>query len=155
MTSNRLLKSWAMPPVSWPDGFHLLGLRQAALALPQGLLDMLAVAEIMDHAGEVAPAIGLELADGQVERKGRAVLAPSAHLSADTDDLLDAGCQIVGDVAIVLRLVGLRHEHLDVLADQLGRAVTEQSLGRWVDALDEPAIIDGDDGRDGQFKDAP
>jgi hypothetical protein len=55
----------------------------------------------------------------------------------------------------VLRLVGLRHEHLDVLADQLGRGVTEQALGCGVYALDEPGIIDGDDGGDSRFKDAP
>ena len=136
-------------------GFHLLSLRQAPLALSQRLLDMLAVAEIMDHAGEVPPAIGGELADGQVERKGRAVLAPATHFSANADDLLDAGSQIVGDVAVVLGLVGLRHEHLDVLADQLRCAVAEQALGRRVCALDEPAVIDGDDGRDRRFQDAP
>ena len=40
---------------------HLLRLRKPPLALPQRFLDMLAVAEIMDHAGEIAPAIRLEL----------------------------------------------------------------------------------------------
>ena len=74
-----------------PDGLHLLRLRQPSLAFPQRLLDMLAVAEIMDHAGEVAPAVGLEFADRQMQRKGGAVLAPAAHLAANADDLLDAG----------------------------------------------------------------
>ena len=72
------------------DRFHFLGLRQAPLALPQRFLDVLAIAQVMDHAGEVAPALGREFADRQVERKGRAVLAPAAHLAADADDLLDA-----------------------------------------------------------------
>ena len=75
------------------DRLHLLRLRQAPLALPQRLLDMLAVAEVVDHAGEIAPAIGLELADRQMQRKRRAVLAPATHLAADADDLLDAGCR--------------------------------------------------------------
>ncbi|RPI33452.1 MAG: hypothetical protein EHM67_15360, partial [Hyphomicrobiaceae bacterium] len=39
-------------------GFHLLSLRQASLALSQRLLYMPAIAEVMDHAGEVSPAIG-------------------------------------------------------------------------------------------------
>src|SRR5512132_1628050 len=76
-------------------GFHFLGLRQASLALSQGLFDMFAVAEIMDHASEIPPAIGGELANGEVERKGRAVLAPAAHFSANADDLLNAGVEIV------------------------------------------------------------
>ena len=74
------------------NGFHLLRLRKPPLALPQRFFDMLAVAEVMDHAGEIAPAIRLEGADGQMQREGRAVLAPATHLSADADDLLDAGC---------------------------------------------------------------
>ena len=31
MTVSRLLKSWAMPPVSWPIGLHLLRLAQRLL----------------------------------------------------------------------------------------------------------------------------
>src|SRR5215475_10829453 len=34
MTVSRLLKSWAMPPVSWADGLHLLCLLQLRLRLP-------------------------------------------------------------------------------------------------------------------------
>ena len=107
-----------------PDGLDLLGLGQT-LALPECFLYMPAIAEIMDHAGEIAPAIRLELADGQMQRKGGAVPAAAAHLAADSDDLLDAGRLIVGDVAIMLRLVGLRHEDLDVLADQFRRIVEQ------------------------------
>ena len=51
-----------------------------------------------------APAIGGELAHGQVEWKTGPISAPAAHLAADADDLLDAGSQIVGDIAVVLRL---------------------------------------------------
>ena len=31
MTVSRLLKSWATPPASWPDRFHLLGLAELLL----------------------------------------------------------------------------------------------------------------------------
>ena len=73
------------------DGLHLLGLRQPALALPQRLLDMLAVADVVDHAGEIAPASASNSLTDRCSGKGRAVLAPAAHLSADADDLFDAG----------------------------------------------------------------
>jgi signal transduction histidine kinase len=50
---------------------------------------------------------------------------------------------------------GIAHEHLHVLADQLCRAVTEEALGRRIDALDEAAVVDGEDGRDRGLQDAP
>ena len=137
------------------DGLHLLRLRQPALALSQGLLDMLAVADVVDHASEIAAAVGFEFADRQVQREGRAVLAPATHFSTDADDLLDAGPDVVGDVAIVLGAVGLRHEHLDVLADELRGAVPEQPFGGRVDVSIRPRSINGDDGRDGRLQDAP
>ena len=144
-----------MPPVSWPDGLHLLGLRQASLALSERLLDMPAVAQIMDHAGEIAPAVGGEFTDRQVQRKGGTVLAPATHLASNADDLLDAGRLVIAEVAIMLRLVGLRHEHLHIQADQLRRVVAEQAFGRRVDALDQPAVVDGEDGGDGRFQNPP
>jgi hypothetical protein len=136
------------------DSLHLLGLRQAPLALPQRFLDVLAVAQVVDHAGEVAPALCGELAYREVERKRRAILAPPADLAADADDLPDAGRKVVGDISVMLRLVWLRHEHSDVLADQFRRAIPEQTLGRRVNALYEPLVIDGDDGGDGGLENA-
>ena len=89
-----------------------------------------------------------------MQRKGRAVLAAATHFAADADDLLDAGADIVGDVAIVLTAVRLGHEHLDVLADELGSVITEQALGGGVDVFDQSSIVNGDDGRNGQLQDA-
>ena len=73
------------------DGLHLLSLGEPALALSQRFLHMLAVTQVVDHAGEITPPVRFELADGEVEWEGRAVLAPTAHLAADTDDLSDPG----------------------------------------------------------------
>lgn len=50
-------------PRKLPDSFHLLGLSQASLALPQCLFDMHAVAQVVDHAGEITLALRGELAD--------------------------------------------------------------------------------------------
>jgi hypothetical protein len=94
-----------------PDSLHLLGLRQASLALPQRLLDMLAIAEIMDHASEVAPAIGGELADGQVEWKGGAILAPAPHFSA-TASFVTVAITTAAAVACLGRVEGWREPPL-------------------------------------------
>ena len=107
------------------DRFHLLRLPQSTLALPQRLFDMHAVADVMDHAGEVAPAISLNLADRQVQRKRRAVLAAATDLSANADDLPDPRANVVGDVTVMLSSVGLGHQHFDVLRDEFGGAVTK------------------------------
>ena len=115
---------------------------------------MHAVADVVDHAREIAAAVGLELADRQVQRKSRAVLAATTDFAADADDLLDARADIAGDIAIVLTPIWLGHQHLDVLADELGRAVTEQALGGRVDVLDQSPIANGDDGRNGRLQDA-
>ena len=61
-----------------PDGFHLLGLGKAALAFSQRLLDVLAVAQVVNHPREVAAAIGRKLADREMQGKGGAVLAAPA-----------------------------------------------------------------------------
>ena len=116
---------------------------------------MLTVADVVDHAGEIPAAFGFEFADRQMQRESRTILAPPTHFSTDADDLFDAGPGVVGDVAIVLGAVGLRHEDLDVLPDELRGAVPEQPFGRRIDRLDQAAVIDGDDGRDRQLQDAP
>ena len=76
--------------------------------------------QVMDDPGKVTLAVDLILADREMHGKGRAVLAQARHLTADTDDLALTGLQIVADIAVVLAPVGLGHEHLDVLPDQLG-----------------------------------
>ena len=53
--------------------------------------------------------------------KVRAVLAQAdLDLAADADDLLLAGLPVICEVAVVLAVVWLGHEHLDVPADDLG-----------------------------------
>jgi hypothetical protein len=87
------------------DRLHLLGLRQAPFALAQRLLNVLTVTQVMDHTGKIPPAVGRELTDREMQRKGRAVLAAAADLAANADDLLHARPQVIGDVAVMLRLV--------------------------------------------------
>ena len=56
-----------------------------------------------------------------------------------------AGLEMLTNVVVVLVPVGLGHQHLDVLPDQLGCVVSEQLFGSRVDALDNAYRIDGND----------
>src|SRR5262249_34092894 len=85
--------------------------------------------------------------------EGRAILPAPAHLAPDSDDLLNPGRGIIGDVSVVLGAVGLRHQDLDVLAHELVSGIPEQPLGGRIDRLDQAEVVDGDDGSDGGFED--
>ena len=76
-------------------------------------LQLLAVGDIADHAGEKAQVI--DLADGQVHRKRGTVLAHAGNLTAHADDVWSPGFQVAGDVVVVLVTVRRRHEHANVL----------------------------------------
>ena len=51
--------------------------------------------------------------------------------------------------------VGRGHEHLDVLADDLGLRIPEQPFRGRVHRFDGPQLINGDDGVDGRVQDRP
>jgi hypothetical protein len=115
---------------------------------------MLLVTEIMDHACKIAPAIRFEFAVGQVQRKRRAIFAPTASLATDADDLLDAGLEVVAQIAFMLGLVRLWRQHLDILAGQFRSSVTEKAFRRPIDGFDPTTVINRDDGRYGRLQDA-
>ena len=122
-------------------GLHLLGLDQL-------LFGALAVGEVMNDADEDGFAVLLGLADRQVHRKGRAVLAPALNFPADADDLAFAGPVEIVDVAVMLFAVVPRHQHLDVVADDLAGGVFEQPLAGRVEHHHVAAGIDQDDAVD-------
>ena len=93
------------------------------------------------------------LADRQVQRKRRAVLAAPGHLAADADDLLDAGREIAREVAVVLLVIRRRHQHVDVAPEHFGLAVAEQPLGGRIERFDAAVRVDDDDAVDGRFDD--
>ena len=111
------------------------------------------VGDIAGDAGEHALVAHVQFADREVHGEGGAVLAQADDLAADADDLLLAGGQVVVQVAVVLVPVGLGHEHLDVLADDLGGRVAEEPLGRRVHRLDLAVRVDGEDRVDGRVED--
>ncbi len=99
------------------------------------------------NPGELAFAADRHFADRQVQRKRRAVSPKARDLSADADDLLHARLEIPGEVAIVFLVIRRRHQHVDVPADDLGLAISEQSLGGRIERFDAPVGIDDDDRR--------
>ena len=119
------------------DGLHLLRLDEL-------LLGALALGQIVDDADENRLAVLLRLADRQVHREGRAVLALADHLAADADDLASAGAVIIVEIAIVLVAIRRRHQHLDVLADDLARPIAEQRLAGRIEHQDTPRGVDQD-----------
>ena len=51
-------------------------------------------------------------------------------------------------------VVGLRHQHADVLADDVGRGVAEYPFGGAVEGFDDALFADDSDGVDGRIDDA-
>ena len=101
--------------------------------------------QVVDDSGKMTLAVNLVLADREMHREGCAVFAPARDLAADVDDLVLARLTILTNIAVVLALVGLGHEHPDILPDQFGSGVAEQPFGRGVDALDDAGRVDRDD----------
>src|SRR5262249_32073548 len=89
----------------------------------------------------------------QVHREGAAVLAPPDDLPPAADDPRLGGAQVVGQVAVVLAAVGVRHQHPDVLADDLAGRVAEQPLHRRVDGFDHAPLVNSDDAVDDVVQD--
>src|SRR3974390_196559 len=93
------------------DGFHLLRLSQIFFHfLPGG--------EIANESCEDAISSGLaNLANRQLHGKDASVLLSRLNGPADADDALLARALIASKIAVMLPLVGIRHQHFAVLTD--------------------------------------
>ena len=67
------------------------------------------------------------------------------HFSADADNFFLPGLTIFLKVAVMLLAIRFWHEHLDVLANDLGGWMTEKALARRVHGLHQADFVDGDD----------
>ena len=119
---------------------------QFGLQLLQTRLGLLALGEIADKAGEKVLRAGPHLADRQLHRKGRAILALPDHDAANADDAALAGLHVAGKIAVVLPAIRRRHQHLDVLPDDFSAPITKQPLGRGTERLHDAAVVDHDHG---------
>jgi hypothetical protein len=95
------------------------------------------------------------LADRQMQREGRAVAAAPGHFAADADNLLHAGGVVARQVRVVLLAIRRRHQHGDVLSDDIAFRVAEQPLGRGIERLDAAVRVDDDDRVNGRLDDRP
>src|SRR3989304_7410611 len=101
------------------------------------MFGLLPLGEIADEAGEEAAFPRLHLADCKLHGEGRAVLAQAGDHPVDADDALFAGGEIARDVAVMLLAVGRRHERADVMADHRRLLVTEETLRRGAERLND------------------
>ena len=74
-----------------------------------------------------------------------AVVPKGRDLSANADDLLHTRLEILGEVGVVLLVIGRRHQHVDVASQDLVFAVAEQAFRGWIERLDAAAFVDDDD----------
>ena len=108
-------------------------MNQLALQFLQSGLGMLAFGQVADEAGEEAPFGHRNFADGELHRKGRAVLTLADDDPTDADDPALAGAVIALQIAVMRRAIGLGHQHANILphhfiggpAEQAFRSVAE------------------------------
>jgi hypothetical protein len=127
-----------------------LGLGEAgALGLILGgaqiLLGTLALGDVADDAGEDARAADQGFAHRHVHGKDRALLALALDFPADADDAPLSRRHVALEVAIVGATIGLRHQHIDLVAHHLVDAIAEDALGGLVGGEDRSLLVDGDD----------
>jgi len=67
-------------------------------------------------------------------------LCAAQNLAPDADDLRLPGFPVVGEVAVVLAVVGFRHQHLDVAPDHLRARIAEQLFRRRVEGFDDAVL---------------
>jgi hypothetical protein len=114
---------------------------QLRLAFAQRLLGVLALGQVA-HDPEEPPALrAANLAERKLQREDRAVAAPSLDLAADADYPRLARAKVAREVFVVSLAIGRRHQHGDVLADELGWRVAEQMLDRRVGGLHDAALV--------------
>src|SRR5262245_28151936 len=136
------------------NGSHLPQSRQGSL-LAHFLFHADTGAEIVKDAGELSRAANRELADGEMQGKRRAVLAHPRDLATDSDNLGPACCEIPREIGVVLLAVRRRHQHVDVVAEDVGLCVPEQPLGGRIEPLDAAVFVDHDDAVDRGVDDCP
>ena len=124
-----------------------------ARLFPQSHLETHSFGQIANDARELRLTFEGQLRHRQVGRKHGAVLAASGHLAANADNPAFTGHLIAPQVVVVLGRVRLRHEHRDVVPENVLSAVAEHAFGRGIEELDPPVAIDHDDGVDGRFDD--
>src|SRR5271165_5928636 len=111
------------------------------------LLHAFALADVAQCARKEAPPhVVAPLADRQVHIDYDAVFSAGDDLAANSYDLGDAGRSIGLEIAIVPERVLIRHDDGHIPAEKLVRFVAKDRLRCGVDRLNDPLLVDADDG---------
>ncbi len=102
----------------------------------------LALGDVAHDAGEIAAPVSPPLGDREIQREDRAIPPPAPDLTPDTDNLRLAGRAVIGDVPIVLAVIGLGHQHADVAPNDFVRRIKEDLLGGAVEGLNDAVLVD-------------
>jgi len=98
------------------------------------------------QAGEEGRAAALPFGERHFEREGGPVLAPALGRAGDVRDATRAGPQILLPIFVVPAAHRSRHQHLDILPDDIGRLVAKDLFHRRIGRLDDALHVDDGDG---------
>jgi hypothetical protein len=128
--------------VSWPT----------ASIFSQIFFHLLSGGEIANKPGEDAISSRLaDLADCQLHGKDGSVLLLRLDRAADADDVLLARPLVAAKIAVMLGLVGLGHQHFDVLPDHFACRIAEELFRSLAEGLNDAALVDRNDRVGGGF----
>lgn len=124
--------------------------QQLRLQLLHAALLGSAFGQVADEAGKVPLGAGFGLADCELHRKGRAILALADHDPPDPDDAALARAAVAIEIAIVLLPVRCRRQDGDIVSDRLRGRPAKEALGRDAEGSHDAPLIEHDHGfRDG------
>src|SRR5215510_9930935 len=109
------------------------------------LLDLLALCNIAYDASEHPPPAHDHFTDRKLHRKNRTVLASSGDLAVMSDHLGSARSQIIADIAIVLSVVRVRHQHFDIAPNNFIRTIAKDTRRCRIEVPDHSFGVDGYD----------
>ncbi|MDH3667881.1 MAG: hypothetical protein OEN23_13225 [Paracoccaceae bacterium] len=118
---------------------------QLALQLLGPSLHSNPVGNIANEAGEYPLGLGPDLTNCQLHRKDRARFVPRNHRAPNADNPLLSRREVACEIAIMLGMKWLGHEHVHVLTNHLGSLKSEHPLGRGTETPDAALLIDGHD----------
>jgi len=126
-------------PVRLAARLHLLRLTQLGL-------ELLALGQVADDAGEQPPP-GRQpgFADGELEGELAASLAAASNLATDADDARLAGLEIALQELVMIDGLRVRHEQAHIAPDHLALRVAEDARGGRIEGLHDTILVDGDD----------
>src|SRR6188508_3553306 len=119
-------------------------MNELGLELLKPRLGALSFRQVANEACEVSPVARFHLADGELYRKRRSVLALAHNDAADADDAPLARTVIAFEITVMALPIRRRHQYLDVAADDFVGLVAEQALCRRAKGVHGPGFVDDD-----------